>query len=212
MQVDQSVKVGSSIMSSKAIDKRYITAERAALNFYIFFQDLKIERSKENARALEKIAHVCFFHYGIERAIDAISKRSEFFKKFRFGDKDVLTNVRAVILRIMVFICNLTAEQFKICKEAFEAITITGAYDKHTDLMPQFLKNIDIMNNYPKKILLNEAIVVKDAPKENVFMEKQLENLATSLFVEIKARITPEQVLIIFILVCHIIIFIPIGS
>jgi len=201
LQINKSVKVGSSIMSVKAVDKRYNTAERAALNFYIYFQDLKIECSKKNARALEKIAHVCFFHYGIERAIDTISQRSEFFKKFRFSDMDALVNLRAVILRIMAFICNLTAEQFMLCKKALAAISITRAYDNHIHLLPEFLQKINVMNNYPKNLLLKETILLKNATKDNIFNEEQLENMATSLFVEIRARITPEQVLIIFILV-----------
>ena len=197
LKENESVKIGSSVMSVKAIDKRYITAERAALNFYIYFQDSKIECSSENARALEKIAHVFFYHYRIVRATDAISQRSEFFKKFSFSVDDKLTNQRAAMLRIMVYVCNLSATQFMICKEALENVPITAAYGLYMHLLPDFMRNIGLYEAYPQNLLIKKAIKIKDS-KDDIFFEEHLETLATSLFVEIKARIFPEQVFIVF--------------
>lgn len=201
LQVDQSVKVGSSIMSVPAIAKRYITAERAALNFYLFYQDSQIECSSDNAKVLEKIAHICFYHYRIIRTISAISKRSEFFNKFYLNEEGDVFNRRAAMLRIMVFICNLTADQFRICKEAIKNVKITAAYGKYMYLLPELLKSIEIYSNYPQNLLLKKGIKIKDSTEDDLFCEEQLEKLAASLFVEIRARITPEQVFIIFILV-----------
>lgn len=159
----------------------------------MYMQDERIQNSIVNAKVIEKVVHMLFYRFKIKKAVDVLSTRGEFFHKYcDFGDEQLM-NCRALMIRIMALACHFTFEEFEIFKNMLTTTTLKSAHS--------FQKNINVdeellRRSYPQDICLKKVT-------SDIFLEGEMENFATSLFVYLKMRMCPEQVfqsILVFVL------------
>jgi len=153
----------------------------------MYVQDNRIENTIANAKLFEKIVHMLFFKFKIKKATNVLSTRGEFFHKYcDFGEEQLL-NCRALMIRIMALACHITLEEFEQYKIGANTTTLKWAH-----CLSSVCNNLDqdiVLTMYPNDIYLDHKQVAND-----IFLEDEMENFATSLFVHFKMYNCPEQV------------------
>jgi hypothetical protein len=96
------------------------------------------------------------------------------------------------MLRIMATVCHISFEEFEKYKQTFINTSLASAH-KIKSLCSSVHNSV--LENYPENIFLKKDIV------DDIFLSDEMEYFATSLFVELKMYISPEEVLCIYILI-----------
>lgn len=138
-----------------------------------------------NAAFIEKLVHVNFFAVNIKKCTDALSCRGEFFYKYYENDEGTIINCRALMMRIMAVVCHISFEDFENLKQS---LNISLASVHKIENLCNIVNKSSVLENYPEDIFLSKEI------SNDIFLSDDMENFATSLFVELKMRLCPEQV------------------